>query len=314
MHERKAGTTDASVEAARITLPVGLSVPTTSIMGLRQYHLPSGPTQEDCCTITERTANSYSDMLRRARPNPEDTPISRAALAAPIAVRPDRDLLRRAARASRFSPPCEGRALLLSPCGCSARLFHGLASPTWFFLRVRYVPPWRSLPIFRQMTAAYDYSVAPRRPTPRTPSCRASSDSTPFVRERTPCPNPLLAIKDTACRIDSIEAGSLPSSGADSPSSSHRMFGFRAGARFRFLACMPLINAVLFMAISPRVTRMRHPTADALIAWHRGFRAVPRSFLLKTGQSVDRHTRRRDDNDSRKNRRRGEGARRAARS
>lgn len=301
------------------------------MMGLRQYHLPSGPTQEDRCTITERTANSYSDMPRRtshspvtrrrgparprrARPNPEDTPVSRAALAAPIAVRPDRDLLRRAARASRFSPPCEGRALLLSPCGCSARLFHGPASLTWFFLRVRYVPPWYPLPIFRQMTAAYDYSVAPRRPTPRTPSCRASSDSTPFVRERTPCPNPLLAIKDTACRIDSIEAVSLPSSGADSPSSSHRMFGFRTGARFRFLACMPLINAVLFMAISPRVTRMRHPTADALIAWHRGFRAVPRSFLLKTGRSVDRHTRRRDDNDSRKNRRRGEGARRAARS
>lgn len=179
------------------------------------------------------------------------TPINRAALAAPIAVRPNQDLLHRAAQASRFSPPCEGRALPLSPCGCSARIFRGPVSPTLFFLRVRYIPPWHPLPIRPQMTVIMVYSVVPRRPTTRTPACRTLSDPASFMLERAPCPNPRLAMEDTACRIDSMEAGSLPSEGADSPSSSHRIFGFRVGVRFRFFDCMLLINAVLFMAISP---------------------------------------------------------------
>lgn len=117
------------------------------------------------------------------------------------------------------------------------------------------------------------YSVAPRRPTLRAPACRRSSDSTAFVRERAPCPSPRLAMEDTACRIDSMETGSFPSSGADSPNSSHRMFGFLAGVRFRFFACMPLRNAVLFMAISPWVIRVRRPPRRCAYRVNRRLRA-----------------------------------------
>ena len=109
---------------------------------------------------------------------------------------------------------------------------------------------WYSQPVNRQVTVVIDYSVAPRRRVPRTRACEPSSGAAPFIRERVPCPRPRLAMDDTACRIESMEADSPLSWGLDNPSTSHRIFSFRAGLRFRFFDCMLLINVVLFIVSS----------------------------------------------------------------